>query len=547
MIVNPILPGFYPDPSICRVGDDFFMITSSFSLFPGIPVFHSTDLAHWEKLGHALDRPSQLHVTADSLIAGIMAPTLRHHEGTFYIITTNVSSHGNFLVTAADPRGPWSEPVWLPEAPGIDASLFFDDDGRTWITGTRQDPPLDGGRGPQVIWLQELDLATMQLVGPSPTLWGGALKGAASPEAPHLYKKDGWYYLLIAEGGTEHFHAVTVARSRAVDGPYVGFEGNPVLTHRHLGKFFPIGNTGHADLVQTQNGDWYAVMLASRLIDGYHKNLGRETFLCPVTWEDGWPVFSPGTGKVEWTYPDAGLPAFVPPVQPIHDDFDGSALGPDWLFLGTPYEPFHALEGGKLVLRLMPRAMTPDLLPLKRREPGKPLSESPALGVVVRIQEHVAFRISTRLTFTAQGAHETSGMVVLQASNHQFRFERSLKGGRQVLRLIQVTCVLQGRPYLPGFSSRTTEKTLASVDLDTADKGLVLEIRADGQDFGFYHGAEGGPLVPLLENVDGRAINPEEVGGMIGTCLGLFACSNGLKSDNEAAFDWFDYEGRSER
>ena len=211
---NPILPGFYPDPSICRVGEDYYLVNSTFEYFPGLPIFHSRDLVHWRQVGHVLTRPSQLDLDGIRPSGGLFAPTLRHHNGTFYVINTLIdgkTKQGNFIVTSTDVRGPWSEPYWLEDAPGIDPSLFFDDDGRAWYTGNRLLP--DGAySGHCEIWLQELDLTTMQLTGPRHSLWEGALKGAVWAEGPHLYKINGLYYLLIAEGGTEHKRKKTVDR-----------------------------------------------------------------------------------------------------------------------------------------------------------------------------------------------------------------------------------------------------------------------------------------------------------------------------------------------
>ena len=539
-ITNPILPGFYPDPSICRVDDDFYMITSSFSLFPGVPLFHSTDLVNWEQIGNILDRKSQLHVTADHMTAGIMAPTLRYHNGTFYMITTNFSSKGNFIVTATDPRGPWSEPYWLPDGPGIDPSLFFDDDGKAYFTGTRRDVREDGTLGEQVIWVSEIDLDNMQLVGESRTIWGGALKNCASPEAPHLYKKDGYYYLVIAEGGTEHYHAVTVARSKNIFDYYEGYAGNPILTHRHLGKYYPICNVGHADFIELKNGEWYAVILASRLIGGYHKNLGRETFIAPVVWEDGWPVISPGTGKVEWNYPAPDLPVFTPDIIPTRDDFDKEKLDLKWTFFGTPYDDFYSLEDSKLTLKLLPRAMSPELkkIDLSKKTIDKSV---PSLGFIGRRQQHENFSISTKMTFQAFSENETAGLVVLQACNHQFRLERSMEEDKQIIRLIQCTSEIEGYPHQPHFKSNTTELELAKAEVNYED--IILRIHAEGQDYSFYYGSTEESLTVLYEKADGRKINPENLGGMVGTLLGMFAGSNGERSENSAAFDWFDYEG----
>ncbi|WP_256758105.1 glycoside hydrolase family 43 protein [Cohnella sp. WQ 127256] len=537
---NPILPGFYPDPSICRVNDNFYLITSSFSVFPGIPIFQSTDLMHWEQIGHVLDRKSQLHVTADHLGGGIMAPTIRYHNGTFYVIGTNFSDKGNFIVTATDPRGPWSDPHWLPDGPGIDPSLFFDDDGRAYFTGTRRDPKADGTLGAQVIWISEIDLEHMRLVGENRTLWGGALNNCASPEAPHLYKKEGYYYLVIAEGGTEHYHAVTVARCKSIFGDYEGYDGNPIMTHRHLGKLYPLCNVGHADFFELKNGEWYAVMLASRLIDGCHKNLGRETFIAPVTWEEGWPVISPGTGKIEWSYPAPDLPVFSPQSIPVRDDFDGDRLRMDWIFFGTPNDDFYSLADSGLTLKLLPRSMAPKLEKIDFTKIGRE-HHVPNLSFVGRRQQHPSFRASLRMRFHARSENEASGLVIMQASNHQFRLERSMENDKQILRLIQCASQLEGYPHLPHFKAETTEVELAKIDIESEE--IILGIVAEEQAFHFYYGISEGSLTPLYKNADGRLLNPEIVGGMVGTLIGMYASSNGKESANVAVFDWFYYEG----
>ena len=215
---NPVIPGYYPDPSVCRVGEDFYLVNSSFQYFPGVPIFHSRDLIHWEQIGNVLDRESQLPLKGASSWTGIYAPTIRYHEGTFYMITTNVGSGGNFFVTATDPRGPWSEPIWLKQG-GIDPSLYFED-GRCYMVSN----PNDG------IWLCEIDPKTGEQLNESQMLWQG--DGGRYPEAPHIYHKDGYYYLLIAEGGTEFGHKLTIARSRNIYGPYESNPDNPILYHQ---------------------------------------------------------------------------------------------------------------------------------------------------------------------------------------------------------------------------------------------------------------------------------------------------------------------------
>ena len=348
---NPVLPGCYPDPSICRVGDDYYLVTSSFEYFPGLPVFHSHDLVHWRQLGHAIDRAEQLDLSEVPSSGGLFAATLRHHDGVFYLVNTLVHAGagvpgGNFLLTALDPAGPWSDPVWLDDADGIDPSLFFDDDGRAWYVGTRPSPE-PAWDGQTDVWLRELDLSSLRLTGPERVLWHGALLGAVWAEGPHLYKVDGRYYLLAAEGGTAHHHAVSVARADEVTGPYVGNPANPVLTHRHLGRDHPIVGTGHADLVQLPDGGWWAVVLAMRPYGGYHYNLGRETFVVPVVWQDGWPVFAPGTGQVTACVVPPPLAPHPWSAQPARDEFRRPDLDLRWNALRGPASAFAAVVGDR--------------------------------------------------------------------------------------------------------------------------------------------------------------------------------------------------------
>ena len=524
---NPILPGFYPDPSICRVGDDYYLVTSSFEFFPGLPIFHSRDLVNWRQLGHVLDRPEQLDLDGIRPSGGLYAPTLRYHEGTFYVINTLVDGltrAGNFIVTATDPAGPWSDPTWLEGAPGIDPSLFFDDDGRVWYTGNRH--AFEGHYpGHCEIWLQELDLATLQLVGERTVLWDGAVKGAVYAEAPHLYKVNGLYYLMIAEGGTAHDHAVTIARSRSVTGPYAGNPRNPILTHRHLGLDYPIVGTGHADLIETQYGEWWLVALAMRPYDGYYYNLGRETFLAPVRWEEGWPIVSPGTGRIEARYTVPNLPdhAGDRPTPPtgvsLRDDFAGPTLDLAWNVLRTPREPFWSLDArpGYLRLRLRPER----------------LSERVNPSFVGRRQQHQDLTVATALTFEPASTDECAGLVLLQNDAYHLRFVCTQgPAGSRVVRLIQ---------RLNGIESRLGE-------VPVPEGELRLRVTARGQDYSFYVAAEGETESetwhPVAEHVDGRLLSTPVAGGFTGAYIGLYASSNGAPSDTVADFAWFAYQGQ---
>ena len=532
-IKNPIIPGFYPDPSICRVGDDFYLACSSFETYPGIPVFHSKDLAHWEQICYAMNMENGYHVNADSGVGGVMAPTIRWHDGTFYIINANFGDKGNFYVSAKDPAGPWSEPHWITDVPDIDCSLFFDHDGSCYLVSPGNDESEDNGRA---IFLTPYDIKEGKVRGERKKIWNSALRKAWAPEAPHVYHIGDYYYLMIAEGGTERFHSVVIARCETVDGWYEGYKGNPIMTHRHLGKFFPIDNVGHADLVDTPDGNWYAVMLASRLVDGQHKNFGRETYIVPVTWEDGWPVFSPGTGKVEWEYPaDEKLPWTPCEPEPEIDDFDDPKPGLPWVFLGTPYQDFWKIEDSCLKLRCLARPVARELHGFDVKNPD--MRQDDCTSFLGRRQRTADFDVTLKMTFTPEGT-EAAGLIILQASNHQFRLEKVLAEGRPVIRLVRVTTRQKGLPFLPGYEAHTTETVLEQHK--AASETLVLKLKARGQAYQFYYGPAETALSPLDILADGREINPEEIGGMIGTMVGMFATGNGTDSQKEAAFDYFE-------
>ena len=534
VLQNPIIPGYYPDPSICRVDDDYYIACSSFELFPGIPIFHSRDLVHWEQIANVMTADNGFHMEANCGIGGLMAPTLRYHDGTFYMMNTNFADRGNYIVTAKDPAGPWSEIHWLDDIPGIDASLFFDNDGQCYVMGTGN--VWDNGTGvmERGIWVAKYDIEQYKIIGAPFTIWNSALRGAASPEAPHLYHVGDYYYLLIAEGGTEHFHSVAVARSKDLFSFFEGFPGNPVLTHRHMGYHCPITNVGHADFVELPDGSWYAVFLGSRLIDGACKNLGRETFICPVIWERGWPMFSPETGKVEWTYPaPACLAEDICPPEQKRDGFDSAELPLYWTFWGTPYEKYWSIQDSCLKLRCIPQKADDELRPMGF---APTVDKTAYRAFVARRQRQPKAQITTKMHFVPQGK-ETAGLLVVQAMNHQLHFVRCTEEGRQLLRVFAVTCDFTSMPFIPGFSSKTQQHVVAEVGYDAAD--VVLRICMDGEDWKLFYGTEEVELKELCA-FDGHMINPEQVGCMVGTMLGMYASGNGTDSQHTAAFDFFE-------
>jgi hypothetical protein len=312
---RPIVPGFYPDPTICRVGPDYYLAHSSFEYFPGAPIFHSRDLVRWTQIGNILTRRTQFRCGDPQPSTGIYGSTLRHQDGRFWFVTTNASDFdsGQVVVHAEDPAGPWSDPVFVPSAIGIDPDLTWDDQGQCYLTWRA----LSFGSGE--IRQARLDLATGALSEPYP-VWQGS--GLAAPEGPHLYRIEDTWYLLLAEGGTERGHCVSVARAANPWGPFEPCPWNPVFTHRS--SVHVVQNVGHADLLQTATGEWAAVYLGVRprgWTPGFHV-LGRETFLAGVDWANGWPVFREGRFDV--------------PVTPTRfaDDFSSQELDPRWVVPG---------------------------------------------------------------------------------------------------------------------------------------------------------------------------------------------------------------------
>jgi alpha-N-arabinofuranosidase len=327
---NPVIPGFNPDPSVCRDGDDYYLVTSSFEFFPGVPIYHSKNLVNWKCIGHCLTRKEQIPLENCPPSAGIFAPTLRRHAGVWYMTTTNVSGGGNFIVHTADIRGDWSDPVWIAQG-GIDPSLLFFN-GKVYFCSTGGGNESKGRPWEQGIYLCEIDPQTGAMITPSTLISKGT--GGKYPEAPHIYHKDGWFYLLLAEGGTEYGHMVTIQRSRNIYGPYESCPYNPVLSHRNFGGH-PIQATGHADIFEDHARSWWMVFLGIRPIShAMLHNLGRETFLTPVQWVEGWPLIG-NEGRIELVM-EAALPSAPEPADwNVRADFS-KPLDTRWNYIRNP-------------------------------------------------------------------------------------------------------------------------------------------------------------------------------------------------------------------
>jgi len=499
---NPVLPGFYPDPSVCRVGRDFYLVTSSFEYFPGVPIFHSRDLISWRQLGHCLTRTSQLPLASAKASGGIFAPTLRHQAGVFYLTTTNVSDGGNFIVTATAPEGPWSEPIFV-EQPGIDPSLFFDADGSVLFTTS------SGGA------LQSrLDIGTGKLLSEPKVVWGGT--GGQYPEGPHLYSRDDWYYLLLSEGGTEYGHMVTMARSKSPWGPFEPCARNPLLTHRSLKS--PIQAVGHADLVESAAGDWHAVCLAVRP-NGYPPcyHLGRETYLTPVTWaKDGFPVFgNDGRIALEMETP---LSAESAASAPTRDDFDSDDLALYWNFLRNPDPELYSLTE------------RPGYLRLRGSTAGLDSIASPAW--VGRRQRHWSMRAATSLEFRPQAEREEAGIAVRMNEQHHYEIFVSVRGGRPNIVL---------RRRIGGLVAEVASRPL----LENESSSIVLAVDASRDRYSFSSGPSLSELRPLGSG-ETRYLSTEVAGGFTGVYFAMYASGNGAPCQRPADFDWFEYSPRDD-
>jgi xylan 1,4-beta-xylosidase len=513
---NPILAGCYPDPSICRVGDDYYLVNSTFSYFPGIPIFHSRDLVNWTQLGHVIDRPAQLKYSGLGVTRGIFAPSLKYHNGVFYLTCTMVDSGGNFLVTATNPAGPWSDPVWL-DFEGIDPTLFFDDDGRAWMinNGSPAGPPLYQGH--RAIWIQEFNLATKKLMGSRKLILNGGVDLAKKPvwiEGPHIFKRNGWYYLCCAEGGTSLEHSQVVLRSKSVLGPFVPWEKNPILTQRDLDGTAPnaVTCTGHAELVIGPDGNWWSAFLGCRPFAGQYWTTGRETFLLPVKWtDDGWPVILPPGERVPYVVASPGrayrAEATVshPPDEPSdeaarqrrlalpvgsasltgnftwHDDFSKPALDFAWFMLRTPAENWWSIS--KDSLALTPRA---DRLSDK----GNP-------SFLARRVQHAKFDASAKLDVPVT-AGVSAGLAIFQNETHHYYFaaQRTAEG-------LKV--------FVEKWNGPKAERIFSGALPET--KELELRIAGDEKILSFAYALQPGEWKVVVPDADALAITVQAAGG----------------------------------
>jgi xylan 1,4-beta-xylosidase len=498
---NPVIPGFYPDPSICRVDRDYYVATSSFEYFPGVPILRSTDLVHFEPIGYALTRESQLPLAGAGSSRGIFAPTLRHHRGTFYLVTTNVTTGGNFCVTSRDPRGPWSEPMWLDDPEGVDPSIFFDDDGTVYYT--RQGGGERGG-----IYQTELDIATGKLLAPPRLVWSGT--GGVWPEGPHLYKRNSLYYLLISEGGTGYEHMLTIARSHSPWGPFEACPFNPVLTHRPR-RGHPIQATGHGDWVETPEGNGFIVFLGIRPPDGKHHHLGRETFLAKLAWtKEGWPVIGKD-GTVEVEMSASGLPPRAPSKNPPRrDDFDHDELSLCWNFVRNPSPGSFSLQERPGFLRLRGQRASLD-------DAGSP-------AFVGRRQQHFVCQVSALCDFDPGREGVEAGLVVRANEDNHYDLVIALVDGQRSARLrLRIGCV-----------------TMLLTPYPLPAGPIELHVRATPDHYEFAVNSPGRAEL-VLGSAPTAPLSSESAHTFTGAYVGMFAWSSIGECAAPADFDWFEY------
>ncbi len=517
---NPVLAGYFPDPTITKRtnadgSEDFYMAVSSFVMTPGLPILHSKDLINWQLIGHALERDSQFDMRGQQISQGIYAPTIRYHDGLFYLINTTVATKttkgGNFILTATDPAGPWSDPIWLPEVPGIDPDIFFDDDGKIYITHNAEAPGEALYEGHRAIWLWQYDpLQKAVLKDSKKLLVNGGVDLAKKPiwiEAPHLIKHNGWYYLICAEGGTADQHSEVVFRSKSLNEPFVPWEKNPILTQRDLApnRPDPVTTAGHADFVQLADGSWWAVFLATRAYDEQYFNAGRETFLLPVSWQDGWPMILP-QGEVIPMRPalPESLVGKMPKVaDPLtgnfswRDDFTTSTLSKQWYQLREHSKTKLNLDGQQL--QLNPAASLATL-------------EQPAF--VARRQQHLHFDASTALQLPAAGS--SAGLVAFQ--NEQYHYYLGVRrhpDGAEI--------------FLEQAAGSAPTQLLSQV-VNAAPQQIQLKVSGDNGEVRFFYalGGVGGdqakwqPVTgPQGAVFDGKILSTQVAKGFVGTMLGV--------------------------
>jgi xylan 1,4-beta-xylosidase len=542
--LNPIVAGFHPDPSICRVGEDFYLVNSAFNYFPSLPIWHSKDLVHWTQIGNVLDRPAQFPMRGGAMDRGTYAPTIRYSKGTFYVVNTLVGSAlNNFYVTATDPKGPWSDPIKLDGINGIDPDFFFDDDGKCYISSCDEPPVNIYGGNHRAIKLQEMDLQQRKPVGEKTVIIDGGTDISKRPtwcEGPHIFKINGKYYALCAQGGTSTNHSAVIFKADHVRGPYVAWDKNPILTQLGLPADRPdmVTCTGHADFVQTQNGEWWSVFLGCQPYDGRNFNTGRETFLLPVTWTgDGWPVILPPNTPVPLTVKKPNLPAGTAPVATAGtisytDNFDSDTLAFRWTGVRVPQSQWYVSSKAAKSLFLEPRAV-----PLAQQG-GNPSF------LVVR-QQNNDFAVSVKLSAQPRTADGVAGLAAFMNETHFYAINVKMVSGKLTEISLEQAAPAAGRGGFPGGGGRGTRgrggaaqtapavpSTAPAASAASVPTGIrlpdnltsiELKIEGAGPVTRCFYKIGNGQFAPIGPDLPSSFLSTDSAGGFQGVTLGMFA------------------------
>jgi len=525
-LVNPILTGFYPDPSVVQVGTDYYLVNSTFSYFPGIPVFHSKDLKNWKQVGNVISRPSQMDFMGEKLTRGLFAPAISYHNGTYYVTCTDIDHDGNFIVTAKNPAGPWSNPVRVPQVRGIDPSLFFDEDNKAYII-YNSDPPERKSLYPghRTIRIYEIDPATLKVIGEEQQLVNGGVDLSKKPvwiEAPHIVKRNGWYYLYAAEGGTSVNHTEVVFRSKSVWGPFVPYENNPILTQRGLpdDRKDPVTSAGHAQFVDGPDGKTYAIFLAVRPYEGDYYNTGRETFIAPVEWKNDWPIINPDSKEIKYEYTTNYKEVKQKDALPQLGNFSYTltfekSLDPALLFMRTiDSSSFSFSKKNGLTMKLKPETIM---------EMGNP-------SFIGKRQQHLYCTTDIELDFKPKTENEKAGLTIFQDEKHFYFITKSLDQGKPAIQL-----------YKAGADGKKME-LITQKQISENGKPVKLRIVGEGGYYNFYY-TTNSTWELLQDRLDAKYLSTKTAGGFIGCLFGMYATSSGEQTSNSASFKYLKYSG----
>lgn len=483
---NPVIKGFYPDPSVCKVEDTYYLICSSFQYFPGVPIFESKDLINWKQIGHCLTRESQVQLGHVDSSGGVFAPTIRYNNGRFYMTTTNATTQQNFYIWTDDIYGEWSEPIYVDQG-GIDPDLYFEDDRVFFMSNGTDDNGIGG------VVQCEIDIATGSKLSPSRSIWQGT--GGRYLESPHMYKIDDRYYLMAAEGGTEYGHMVIYARSHDVSGPFESYPHNPVLTNRNLGGY-EVQAVGHGDLVQDNDGNWWMLHLGFRQIGKWlpFHHLGREVFLTPVTFdEDGW--FTAGhNGTTLASFETDRIADTVTQQEKKNYTFENTDWKLDWCYLRHPATENYLLDNDKVQLKgtkvTLDVPKSPTFIGIRQRD------------------------FNAEILCDVQLTSGEGGITLYMDENHHYDLAvRKDEKGYKVIERLNIGDI------------KSIEK---EIDLGSNNQATLL-IRASNERYNFYLHADGKEI--LLGSAQTRYLSSEVAGGFTGVLIGLYAQGEGAAAE----------------